>query len=58
MHVGGVHLWNVIAIWLTKEIWSFGNAGVLHIQREMESLSKVTNYEMSMFGSVIWNKVD
>ena len=27
-------------------------------QKEMESLSKVTNYEMSMFGSVIWNKVD
>ena len=24
----------------------------------MKSLSKVTNYEMMMFGSVIWNKVD
>ena len=32
---------------------------VPHIfQKYMESLSKVSNYEMSMFGSVIWNEVD
>ena len=31
---------------------------VLHIPKIMESLSKVTNYEMMMFGSVISNKVD
>ena len=32
---------------------------VPHIPKiNLESLSKVTNYEMSMFGSVIWNKVD
>ena len=31
---------------------------VSHIPKINGSLSKVTNYEMSMFGSVIWNKVD
>ena len=43
-----------------KVIWSIGNVGSSPYSKNNWKvfLKLILNYEMSMFGSVIWNKVD
>ena len=42
-----------------KVIWSIGNAGSSpYFKNKWRVFLKVINYEMLMFGSVIWNKGD